>query len=295
MGRPDLQRLDREYLTARGGAGAVERTVVVVGVGAVGSEAAANLAALGVGRLRLIDPDIMAAENVHRHILGVRHLGEPKVTALATELASRFPHLSFDTRQQRIEEVLKTDAAFVVSADLVVVALGDETLERRLTRLLAGGPPRVHAWVEPLGVGGHALLTKPMHAGCYECLYAADPQFGLRNRAALSAPGQEIRRSLAGCAGTFSPFSALDARRTALEAAELAARALTDSTEPVALVTWRGEHSEFEAQGYQVSDRARMLAPGARSRTVGTEFARTDCPVCGRAAAVVGTGAAGAA
>lgn len=285
VGRLSLERLDRAYLGARGGAAdaLADRVVAVVGVGAVGSEIAQTLAALGVGCLRLIDPDTISAENVHRHVLGIRDLQKKKAVALAADLASRLPHQSVVARPERIEDVLTNDGEFLLSADLIVLALGDETLERRLNRLLANGPPRLHVWVEPLGIAGHALLVVPGSIGCFECLLSLDPALGLYNRAAMTAPGQEIRRSLAGCAGTFSPFSALDARRTALEAADLGSRALVGGDVSSELVTWRGEHTEFEAAGYLLSRRAGTVAAGSRVRTTGVEFGRTDCSVCGRA------------
>lgn len=291
VGRLKLERVDGEYMRARGGAAAslAEATVVVVGVGSVGSEIARNLAALGVGQLRLIDADVVGPENVHRHVLGVRQLWRFKASALAEELSALFPHLSIEGVPRRVEDVLMDGRDQLLDADLIVVAVGDETLERRLNRLMAVGPPRVHAWVEPLGVGGHALACALRDhqrvvgggAGCYECLFVLDEVLGRVNTAALTAPGQEIRLSLAGCIGTFSPFSALDARRTALEAAELGAAILTGALTEASLLTWRGERTAFEQAGYRLSRRAALIGPAARIIVPGHEFARAECTVCG--------------
>ena len=46
-----------------------EATAVIAGVGAVGNEVAKNLALLGVGRLVLCDPDIVARSNLSRTVL----------------------------------------------------------------------------------------------------------------------------------------------------------------------------------------------------------------------------------
>jgi molybdopterin-synthase adenylyltransferase len=282
--RPDLSRLDRSYLAPRGGASALlgQQVVAVVGIGSVGSEVAAALAAAGVGSLRLIDNEVMNPENVHRHALGVRHIGINKATALSVELSSRLPHQTVTWRAESVQGILANDADYLTSADLIVIALGDETLERRLNRLLADGPPRVHTWTEPLGIGGHALLVVPRRPGCFECLLSLDAERGLHNRAALTAPGQDIRRSLAGCAGSFSPFSALDSRRTALEASELVAWALTGSDTGSELATWRGRRTAFEQAGHLLSTRGTRIAPGGRIHVLGEEFSRSDCPVCGQ-------------
>jgi hypothetical protein len=169
VARVNLERVDGEYLRARGGAAAAlaQAVVVVVGIGSVGSEIARNLAALGVGRMLLIDHDEVRPENIHRHVLGARQLGCNKATVLAAELSALFPHLDITGAPHRVDNLLMDERDTILDADLIVVAVGDETLERRLNRLLAGGPPRLHAWVEPLGVGGHALpaTSRSLSAG----------------------------------------------------------------------------------------------------------------------------------
>jgi hypothetical protein len=285
--RLSLQRVDRAYVTARGGVATRlgQTTVTVVGIGAVGSEVARNLASLGIGHLRLIDPDEMNPENVHRHALGMNSAGHKKVTALTVDLQSSFPHLQIAGRIGRVEALLQNDPAFLLGSDLIVLATGEETLERRLNRILKDCPPRVHTWLEPLGIGGHAFACAAggdSASGCFECLYLLDDEAGLINRTALTAHGQEIRRSLAGCAGTFAPFSPLDARRTAVDAAELAMRILTGAVAGPVLITWRGLHTDFEAAGYRLSGRATKVPPGARVEVAGADIVRLNCPVCAR-------------
>lgn len=290
--RLNLKRVDRAYLVARGGAAGrlAQAVVTVVGVGAVGSEVALNLAALGVGHIRLVDPDDMNPENVHRHALGMSGTGYSKAAELTVELWRSFPHQDADCRVAEVQALLATEPTFVLEADLIVLATGEETLERRLNRLLQSGPPRLHTWLEPLGIAGHAFVCggrmgdgdhSGYTRGCFECLYRPDEVVGLVNRTALTGAGQDIRRSLAGCAGTFSPFSPLDARRTADLAADLAAQYLTSTIAPPLLVSWRGLHTEFEAANYRLSGRASQIRPGARVEVSGVDLIRDDCPICG--------------
>jgi len=270
-------RLDTTYLTERGGGAPLQaKKVVVVGCGSIGGFLAFNLASLGIGSLILVDPDELGPENVHRHLLGVAELGTNKAAAIASRLGRHYPHQSVQFRDKRIEEVLDLEPDLLLTADLVVLALGNEGLERRLNGALGERVRRLHAWLEPLGVGGHVLLTGPCGGpGCYECLFPNSAW----NEAALCAPGQELARSLAGCAGVHSPFSSLDALRTATEAGRLALSALIGPEPGNVLLTWRGEVGEFERLGYQLSVRGRRLTPGTTSRQ--SHFAWLGCPICG--------------
>lgn len=283
--RRNLGRLDTQFLTARGGAAETlsGKVVTVIGVGAVGSPLGGLLASFGVGELRLVDPEALAPENVHRHYLGVRHLRRNKAQAMAEELSSRFPHLKFPFRKVSVQDLLHAEPEFLTEADLIVVALGDETLELRINSLLRRGPPRIHAWVEPLSLGGHALSCHVSREAspCFACLYVRDPEHGLINRSSLTDAGQIIQRTLAGCAGTFSPFSSLDAHRTALEAAQLAGRVLTGAAEESELVTWRGNESIFVAEGFRLSQRGHLLISNSSVSVPGRDLRRPDCAVCG--------------
>ncbi|QYH36944.1 ThiF family adenylyltransferase [Salinibacterium sp. M195] len=58
------------------------RSVAIIGVGAIGSFAADALARAGIGHLTLIDEDILKPGNTIRHLAGPRYVGLPKVEAV---------------------------------------------------------------------------------------------------------------------------------------------------------------------------------------------------------------------
>jgi predicted ThiF/HesA family dinucleotide-utilizing enzyme len=274
-----IVRLDPEYLVARGGGKPLRgKAVLVVGCGALGSQIALQLAALGVGRMHLIDPQLLSQDNIHRHVLGLPGIGMNKAVAMAAWLGAQYPHQEVAARPSRVESVLKDDPGFILSTDLIVFAVGEDTLERRLNSLLGTTKQRVHSWLETMGVGGHVLLTGVSGSrGCFECLFL--PEGGAANSSAFVAPGQDIRRSLGGCAGTFSPFSQLDVTRTAIEAVSLVGGVLLGAQSQSILVSWRGDSTEFTASGFRLSHRGQRVAPGQVIRLM--PYARIDCPVCG--------------
>lgn len=283
--RIEVARADPGFVLPRGGADLRlrDRTVALIGCGSVGSYLAQALAAHGVGTLILIDPETLVASNLHRHVLGAAHLGVPKTIGLQQVLLSRFPHLVVRSFSQSVQQVLDTDPAEVLSSDLVISAMGHETLERRLNGLFVGQVRRLHVWLEPFGVGGHVLSLSDQRAGCFNCLFRDDPIFGLVNMASLVLPGQNFQRSLGGCSGTFTPFGPGDAEQAALNACREAVAVLRDKERPHVLLSWVASAELFLAEGFRLSPRGKALAPERLYRTL--EFVRPDCRICSGGAA----------
>lgn len=81
-----------------------ESFVVVIGVGGVGSHAAHMLARAGVGRLRLVDFDLVTLSSLNRHATATRaDVGTPKVVALAQTLARIAPFVAVEAVAEMFE------------------------------------------------------------------------------------------------------------------------------------------------------------------------------------------------
>jgi tRNA A37 threonylcarbamoyladenosine dehydratase len=66
--------------------------ITIVGIGAVGGHVAEGLARAGVGRLRLVDFDIIQPSNINRQIMALEStLGQPKVEAAQGRIAAINP------------------------------------------------------------------------------------------------------------------------------------------------------------------------------------------------------------
>src|SRR5262250_2535886 len=78
-----------------GGAGQrklLTTSVLLLGAGGLGSPAAMYLAAAGIGRIGILDFDVVDASNLQRQILhGTDDLGRPKVESAADTLRSMNP------------------------------------------------------------------------------------------------------------------------------------------------------------------------------------------------------------
>lgn len=257
-----VQRLDSDFLARRGGAARslAGTKVMVVGCGAVGSRVAAELARAGIGSLTLVDPDELEPGNTFRHQLGRFYWGISKPRALKFALESELPFLRVEAIPNRIERALRDGLVEFSAYDLVVFAIGNPTIELAMNEVisrLSNPPLSVFCWLEPLGIGGHALLVRPGVRGCFRCLYTnPEPdEEELCNRAAFAAKGQNFGRDMSGCGSLFTPFGSNDAATTASLAVRLALDGLLGREPKSPLLSWRGDASQFLEEGFRLSAR----------------------------------------
>ena len=197
--RIGTERYDPAFLLPRGGAmdSLQNKTVAVVGCGAVGSHAIERIASLGVSHFRLVDSEMLDASNLYRHVLSIAHVGAPKSEGMCEAMRSRYPHIEAQARVADILAVLRDQPEFILSADVILVAPGDSTRELRLNEWLGTEKPRLHAWVEPLGLGGHILATGLGNGpGCFRCLFDRTEETGMANRASFAKSRSPWRAAL---------------------------------------------------------------------------------------------------
>jgi molybdopterin-synthase adenylyltransferase len=146
-------------------------TVTIVGVGGLGTWAAAGLASAGVGRLVLVDDDVVDLSNLNRQVLYRRSdVGRPKAEVAAEALAAFNPQLALDAVLARVDGPER--AAAVVEATDFLVETADWP-PYRLSRWLDAacmprGVPRIVAAQFPPRVRiGPTYI--PGRTGCLAC------------------------------------------------------------------------------------------------------------------------------
>lgn len=95
-----------DALTGRHGAAVqakLDRAAVgIAGLGGLGSHIAVLLARLGVGRLVLVDFDVVDVTNLNRQHYTMKDIGIPKTLALLEQLEAINPYLNYETYTERI-------------------------------------------------------------------------------------------------------------------------------------------------------------------------------------------------
>jgi len=100
-----------------------EASVLIIGLGGLGAIVAAYLAGAGVGRIGLMDFDVVELNNLHRQVFyNTTDLGSPKVRAMAQHLVKLNPELKYDMK--RVNEYLKNRVKSGKPYSIVVVAEG---------------------------------------------------------------------------------------------------------------------------------------------------------------------------
>ncbi len=154
-----------------------EGSVLLVGAGGLGSPLALYLAAAGVGRIGLVDFDLVDHSNLQRQILhGTSGVGRSKLDSAAERLSDINPHVNVET----FDTKLTSDNALGILKNYDVVADGTDNFP---TRYLVNDAcvlldiPNVYGSI--FRFEGQASVFHYRGGPCYRCLCPEPPPPGL--------------------------------------------------------------------------------------------------------------------
>jgi adenylyltransferase/sulfurtransferase len=152
-------------------------SVLLVGCGALGSPAALYLAAAGVGRLGLIDADVVDASNLQRQILhGESWVGKPKLESAAARLREVNPHVNLEPHPAR----LTPDNAMDIAASYDVLVDGSDNFPTRFLTNDAAfflRKPLVYGAIHRFE-GQTGVFAPHLGGPCYRCMLPHMPAPG---------------------------------------------------------------------------------------------------------------------
>jgi adenylyltransferase/sulfurtransferase len=151
--------------------------VLIVGAGGLGSPAALYLVAAGVGKVGLVDVDVVDETNLQRQILySTADVGQPKLAAASSRLRGLNPDV----------EIVRHEAPFGVDNALALVQAYDVVIDGTdnfPTRYLVNdacvmaGRPNVYGSV--FRFEGQVSVFATPNGPCYRCLHPEPPPPGL--------------------------------------------------------------------------------------------------------------------
>lgn len=223
--KSSVERADPPWVHGRGHNASIAKlsacTVAVLGCGSLGSGIASLLAQSGVGKLILVDCDVIKSANAARHILGLGELKEAKSLALKRSLQRKLPHLHVDAYYKSFESLSDDLVSRVGQSSLVISAMGATRSELSLNATLRTKQMPttcLYTWMEPHAHACHAVALGPTGA-CFRCGFSARGQLLFQ---ATQWPGQGTLIREPACGAFFQPYGAVALQHAVTLTAELA-------------------------------------------------------------------------
>ena len=151
--------------------------VLCIGAGGLGSPLALYLGAAGVGKLGLVDFDVVDVTNLQRQILHTTaDVGRPKLTSAGEKLKGINPFVNV----RPFPAMLTSANALDIFREFDIVADGTDNFATRYLvndACVLTGKPNVYASI--FRFEGQASVFAAPDGPCYRCLYATPPPPGL--------------------------------------------------------------------------------------------------------------------
>ena len=177
--------------------------VLVVGVGGLGSAVALYLTGAGVGRIGIVDDDVVGFSNLQRQVLhGEAVLDRPKVESAAARLGDLNADVDVETFAERFDRT----SGRRIAADYDLIVDGTDNFETRYAIndvCLDLGIPYLYGAIFRLE-GQLSLLCTP-DGPCYRCLFPDPPPPG----SVLSGERAGILGVVPGTIGTLQATGAI--------------------------------------------------------------------------------------
>ena len=196
------------------------KTVMIIGLGAVGSFVAMQLVQFGVSNFIFVDKDCVDESNLHRQYYFEEQIGKPKSAVLRQEILAVNPNCHIEI----IEDFLTTDffnkhkiptcldliinCADEPNVDTTSRIVAEYAMKKRISHIVGGGY-NLH-----LTLIGQTII--PFQTACFECfnLFLKDlNDASLRNVKKLHRENRKL--------GSFAPLSGIASNLAALDAFKL--------------------------------------------------------------------------
>jgi molybdopterin/thiamine biosynthesis adenylyltransferase/molybdopterin converting factor small subunit len=184
----ELQRYSRQVMLEEIGFEGMEKLrsakVCVVGAGGIGNPVLMQLVAMGVGKVRVVDRDVIEITNLHRqHLYTEEDIGRVKVEAAAYRLRKMNPGVEIEPVPTSVTKY--TAESIVKGSDIVIdaldsvdarYALNDACIKHNIPLIYAGA----------LGMLGSVTTIIPNKTACLRCIF---PELNEEEMPACSTEG----------------------------------------------------------------------------------------------------------
>jgi sulfur-carrier protein adenylyltransferase/sulfurtransferase len=181
LSQEEIKRYSRHLIMPEMGMDAQRKikagSVLCIGAGGLGAPAAMYLAAAGIGRLGIVDFDVVDYSNLQRQIIHFTpDVGRTKLESAKSKINAMNPHVEVETH----ETSLTSQNALELFAKYDVILDGTDNFPTRYlvndACVLTGKP---NAYGSIFRFEGQASVFATKEGPCYRCLYPEPPPPGL--------------------------------------------------------------------------------------------------------------------
>jgi adenylyltransferase/sulfurtransferase len=171
----DMQRYSRQIMLEEIGFEGMEKMrgakVCVVGVGGIGNPVVTQLSAMGIGKLKIVDRDVVEISNLHRqHLYSQDDIGKVKVEVAAERLRKINPAVEIDAVPLSVTKY--TAESIVNGMDVIIDALDSVDARYALNdACMQNGIPLIYSGA--LGTIGSISTILPHKSACLRCMFPA--------------------------------------------------------------------------------------------------------------------------
>jgi molybdopterin-synthase adenylyltransferase len=171
----DLQRYSRQIMLEEIGFTGMEKLrdskICVIGIGGIGNPIVTQLTAMGIGKLKIVDRDVIEISNLHRqHLYTENDIGKVKVEVAVERLKGINPTVEIEAVPVSVSKY--TAESIIKGFDVVIDALDSIDARYALNdACIKLGIPFIYAGA--LGMLGSVCTILPNKSACLRCIFPA--------------------------------------------------------------------------------------------------------------------------
>ncbi len=151
-------------------------SILLIGAGGLGSPLGLYLAAAGIGRIGIVDFDVVDFSNLQRQVLhGTPDVGRPKLQSAKDRLQAINPEVQIELYETRLSSA---NAISILAPYDIVIDGTDNFPTRYLVNDACVLLKKPNVYGSIFRFDGQASVFYPPHGPCYRCLYPEPPPPG---------------------------------------------------------------------------------------------------------------------
>ena len=153
----------------------IRKTVLIVGLGSLGSVVAKYIGCTGVGRIILVDNEELETVNIIRHEGSIEEIGKRKVEICKRVIETHNPYVLVEAYYFDAIKSFDKLNELACCSDLIISSSGSPRVSNILNKIsLDNKIPAVYGGIYERAVGGFVLAVKPFETACLNCLFGSE-------------------------------------------------------------------------------------------------------------------------